>query len=78
LIEHPKFDRFLTKIHGFFKGKDPDGRRSAPSPPENHTPFQIFKEHILTNIGGASKSVSYIYRFLPVRDFSSEVCPLGR
>jgi hypothetical protein len=51
--------------------------RGAPSQPENPTPLQIFKEHILTDIGGAAKSVSYIYRFLPVKAFSSEVRPLG-
>jgi hypothetical protein len=77
LIEHPKLDRFLTKIMVFFKGKDPDGRRSAPSQPENPTPLQIFKEHVLTDIGGAAKSVSSIYRFLSVRAFSSEVRPFG-
>jgi hypothetical protein len=31
------------------------GRRSAPSLPENPTSVQIFKEHILTDIGGAAK-----------------------
>jgi hypothetical protein len=51
--------------------------RGAPSQPENHTPLQIFKEHVLTEIGGAAKSVSYIYRFLPVRAFSSAVRPQG-
>jgi hypothetical protein len=59
------------------KGKDPDGRRGAFSQPENPTPLQIIKEHVLTNIGGAAKSVSYVYRFLPVRAFSSAVRPLG-
>jgi hypothetical protein len=56
------------------------GRRSAASQPENHTSLQIFKEHVLTDIGGAAKSVSSIYRFyrfLPVSAFSSEVRPLG-
>jgi hypothetical protein len=37
----------------FLKGKDPDGRRSAPSLPENHT--SIFKERRLTDFGGAAK-----------------------
>jgi hypothetical protein len=53
------------------------GRRSAASQPENHTSLQIFKEHILTDFGGAAKSVSYIYRFLPVKAFSSKVRPFG-
>jgi hypothetical protein len=55
-------------------GKDPNGRRSAPSPPENPTPFQIFKEHLLTDIGGAAKSVSYkncFYRFYRLEPFHS-------
>jgi hypothetical protein len=39
-------------------GKDPDRRRGALSQPENHTPLQIFKEHMLTEIGSAAKSVS--------------------
>jgi hypothetical protein len=55
LIEHPKLDRFLTKIMVFFKGKDPDGRRSAPSLPQNPAPLQIFKEHVLTDFGGDAK-----------------------
>jgi hypothetical protein len=29
------------------------------------------------HVGGATKSVSYIYRFLPVKAFSSEVRPFG-
>ena len=70
------YQRNLYQNH-FLKGKDPDGRRSAPSVPENHTPLQIFKEHMLTDIGGAAISVSYIYRFLPVKAFSSEVRPFG-
>jgi hypothetical protein len=80
LIEHSKLDRFFTKIMVFFKGQDPDRRRSAPSLPENPTPLQIFKEHMLADIGGAAKSVSYInrfYRLLPVRAFSSAVRPPG-
>ena len=52
-------------------------RRGAPSQPEIPTPLQIFKEHILTDIGGAAKSVSSIYRFLPARAFSSVVRPFG-
>jgi hypothetical protein len=52
------------------------GWRGAPSQPEIHTPLQIFKEHLLTDIGGAAKSVSYIYRFLPIKAFSSAVWPL--
>jgi len=51
--------------------------RSAPSQPENHTPLLIFKEHMLTDLGVAAKSVSYIYRFLPVKAFPSAVRPLG-
>jgi hypothetical protein len=64
---HPKLDHFLTfflPVFIFGGGKIPDGRRSAPSQPENPTPLQIFKEHMLTDIGGAAKSVSYNYRFL--------------
>jgi hypothetical protein len=52
-------------------------RRGAPFQLENQTPLQIIKEHMLTDIGGAAKSVSYIYRFLPVRAFSSAVRPFG-
>jgi hypothetical protein len=32
---------------------------------------------MLTDIGGAAKSLSYIYRFLPLRAFSSAVRPFG-
>jgi hypothetical protein len=53
------------------------GWRGAPFQPKNQTPLQIIKEHMLTDIGGAAKSVSYIYRFLPVRAFSSAVRPPG-
>jgi hypothetical protein len=51
--------------------------RGAPSQPKNPTPLQIFKEHVLTDIRVAAKSVSSIYRFLPIRAFSSEVRPFG-
>jgi hypothetical protein len=50
---------FLYQIY-FLKGKDFDRRGGVPSQPETNTPLQIFKEHILTDIGGAAKSVSYI------------------
>jgi hypothetical protein len=51
--------------------------RGASSQPENLTSLQIIKEHMLTDIGDFAKSVSYIYRFLPVRAFSSAVRPFG-
>jgi hypothetical protein len=43
--------------------------------PKNPTPLQIFKEHILTNIGGDAKMDSN--KTLPVRAFSSAVRPPG-
>jgi hypothetical protein len=63
----------------FFKGKDPDGRRSAPSPPENPTSLQNFKERVLTDFGGATKmdSNGNLTVFLPIRAFSSEVLLFG-
>jgi hypothetical protein len=62
----------------FLKGKDPDGRRSAPSLPKNHTPLQVFKERVLTDFGGAAitdSNENCFYRFLPVTPFLSEIHP---
>jgi hypothetical protein len=51
--------------------------RGAPFQPKNHSPLQIFKERILTDIRGAAKSVSYITGIYRLETFSSEVRPFG-
>jgi hypothetical protein len=76
LIEHPKFDRFLTKIMLFLKVKIlTDGAAHRPYP-KSIPHFKISKNTlILAEPPNRSATFIGFYRFLPVRAFSSEVRP---